>query len=250
MNNQNQYPGAIAESAEDGWTTGPPEFPVGQVGSGLAQLQALSGPWSVARVITAPTLTQRMITMEPGFARLPAFEIGAIANTLAFLFQHTMTWTLLWARSVGGPAHFEQTESVTYGVSSEQGLELARTVGMKVGGEAEFWIGKISTELSAEWSKLTRSTIRIEAQREASTHLSYEVPAGGMDIALWRLDSRLTRRLILRPGKELPPEPLPQWVEMAIAARSSLVDIPTGITQAKTRMTGMTRGVKVNELEA
>jgi hypothetical protein len=187
--------------------------------------------------------------MEPGFARLPAPEIGTIANTLAFLFQHTMEWTPVGVRSLGGPGHFEQTESVTYGVSAEQGLELARTVGIEIGGEAKVPFGRVSTELSAEWSKLTRSTIRIEAQRETTTHLSYEVPAGGMDIALWRLDSRLTRRLILRPGKQLPPEPLPHWVEMAIAARPILIDIPTGITQAKTRMAETIHAVKVAERE-
>ena len=105
---------------------------------------------------------------------------------------------------------------------------------------SRFRILKASTELSAEWSKVTRSTVKIEAQREATTNLSYDVPADGMDIALWRLDSRLTRRLMLRPGKHLPPEPLPHWVDMAIAARASVVDIPTNITQAKTRMAGIT----------
>ncbi|SRR5271166_529568 len=230
---------AIVEASADSRMIEPPEFPGRQVGSGLAQLQGLSKPWSVARVSTAPTLTQQILAIEPDFDRLPRFQIGAIANTLTFLFNHTMTWTLVWARSEGGPGHFEQTESVAYGVSAEQGLELARTVGMKVGADFDFLAGSVSSKLSAEWSKLTRSTVRIEARREADCQLSYDIPAGGMDIALWRLDSMLTRQLILRPGKHLPLDPLPHWVDIAIAARVILINIPTEITQTKTRITGI-----------
>lgn len=215
---------------------GPPRFAGTGVGSGLEQLTNHSALWAVTRVLTAPGLTHKILEVEPGFTRLPEQAIVAAANTLGFLFVHARTWTLLWAKSIPGPGHFEQTESVTYGVSTEQGIELARKVGLKADGGLDFTLGKIHAEASAEWSRLTRDTFKLETQRETSTTLSYDVPADGMDIALWRLDSQLTRRLVIRVGRQLPSDPLPAWVEAAVAARASQITVPLGITRAITRM--------------
>lgn len=231
-------PGATTAPDAEPATPEPPTFTGSRIGTGLDQLASRSTPRTVARVITAPALTRKILESEPGFGRMTEQTLVTAANTLAFLFEHARVWTLLWAKSIGGPGHFEQSESVTYGISAEQSLELARKAGMKATAEGGVKVVKLTGELSGEWSKLTRATFRAEAQRDASTTLSYDIPIGGMDIALWRLDSRLSRRIVIRPGQELPPEPLPHWVELAVAARTSEVVIPTGITRAMSRCTG------------
>lgn len=216
----------------------PPDFPGTEVGTGLDRLEALSAPWSVARAVTAPELTRELLIQEPGFADMSAYTAVTITSTLTFLFQHTRVWTLLWAESVAGPARFEDSRTVRSGVSIDKTVELARTAGLKLTGEGDLWVVKASAEVSAQWSKLTRSTIRVDTENETKRALEFTVPPGGMDIALWQLESRLTRRLILRPGRHLPEEPLPHWVETAIATPVRSVAILTSITQSVTRMPG------------
>lgn len=217
--------------------TGPPAFPGQRVGAGLDQLEALATPWMISRTITTPRLAYQLLQGEPGFAHRPRAELTTIANTLTFLFQHTKAWTLLWAESVAGPSQFEDNRRVRCGVSVDQSRQLALAAGIKTKAEGDLWAVSASAEISAEWSKLTNSTVRIEGETEFTRSLTFTVPAGGMDIALWQLESRLTRRLILRPGQRLP-DPVPAWVEVAIAVpvRSSVV--LTSITRSITRTAG------------
>lgn len=213
----------------------PPDFPGSAIGSGMDLLAELSSPWTTARAITAPGLTRQLLAHEQGFAVLSPEHLTAVANTLTFLFQHTKVWSLLWAESVAGPATFRDTRTVRWGVGVEKSRELARTAGLKVEAEGDVWVAKASAELSAEWSKLTQSTVRIDVETETTRELEFDVPAGGMDIALWQLESRLTRRLVLRPRRHLPPEPLPHWVETAIATPVRSIVMPVNLTRSTTR---------------
>lgn len=213
---------------------GPPSFPGVRVGQGLDELPGLATPWTVSRAITAPDLTRRLLAGEPGWAGLPTRKIDTISGILTFLFQQTKTWTLVWAESVAGPARFGSVRTVRSGAGIEEARELARTAGMKVGAEGDVWVAAASAELSSEWTKLTNSKVRIDNEAESTRVLQFDVPPGGMDIALWQLEVRLTRRLVLRPGARLP-EPLPDWVEIAIASPVRSVRIPTDITRSLTR---------------
>lgn len=214
---------------------GPPDFPGLGVGSMLDELVGMSAPWTAALAITAPRLTQELLAREQGFAGLVPKDIVVIANTLTFLFQHTKVWKLLWADSVAGPALFKDSRTVRCGMGVEKTKELALTAGLQVTAEGDVWIGKAAAELSAEWSKLTQSTVRIDTETEFTRELNFEVPVGGMDIALWQLESRLTRRLVLRPGVRLPPDPLPHWVELAIATPVRSTAVLTSVTCSTTR---------------
>ncbi|WP_290054344.1 hypothetical protein [Amycolatopsis solani] len=216
----------------------PPAFSGDSVGSGLARLADLAAPWTAARAVTAPELTRRLLVDEPGFFGLPQAELADAANTLTFLFQHTKVWRLLWAESVAGPALFRDSRTVRSGVGQEVSRELARTVGLELSGKGDVWVVNVSGELSAEWSKLTQSMVRIETETEFKRELEFDVPAGGMDIALWQLESRLTRRLILRPHHHLPPDPLPDWAETAIATAVKSTSILTNVTRSLTRLNG------------
>lgn len=204
----------------------------------LDELVGMSAPWTAARAVTAPELTQELLAQEQGFAGLAPRETTAVANTLTFLFQHTKVWKLLWADSVAGPALFKDSRTVRCGVSVEKTKELAVTAGLQVKAEAEMWIASASADLSTEWSKLTQSTVRIDTETEFTRELEFDVPPGGMDIALWQMESRLTRRLILRPGAHLPPDPLPHWAETAIATPIRSIAMLTSITRSMTRTAG------------
>jgi hypothetical protein len=209
------------------------------VGSRLDELVGLSAPWTAARAVTAPTLTEELLKQEQGFLGLGRADRFTVANTLTYLFQHTKVWTLLWAESVAGTAVFKDSRTVRCGVGVEKSKELALTAGLDVMLEADIWFASAAVDLSAEWSKLTQSTVRIDVESEFTRELEFEVPAGGMDIALWQLESRLTRRLILRPGKRLPPDPLPGWAETAIATPIRSIAILTSVTRSMTRTAGL-----------
>jgi hypothetical protein len=201
----------------------------------LDELAVMSPPWTVARAVTAPSLTRDLLIHEQGFASLTAAETAEAANTLTFLFQHTKVWTLLWAESIAGPSLFKDSRTVRSGVGVEKSKELALTAGITAKGEWDMWMVKASAELSAEWSKLTQSTVRLDMETEFTRELEFDVPAGGMDIALWQLEARLTRRLILRTGANLPPDPIPEWAEMAIATPARSTTVMTSITRSTTR---------------
>ncbi|MEV4806313.1 hypothetical protein AB0K18_40495 [Nonomuraea sp. NPDC049421] len=191
-----------------------------KVGARLDELEVASTPWTVTRTITAPDLTYRLLRREPAFSALPSARLREIASLLAFLFQHTRVWHLVWVESVPGPGIFEDSRTIRAGTSKESVAELARTVGMDVELEGGLWVATAKAKLSAEWSKLTRSTVCIGTETETRGALTLPVPSGGMDIALWQLESRLTRRLALRPGVRLSPDPQPAWVEMAMSTPS------------------------------
>lgn len=213
----------------------PPGFLGEGVGDRLHALQSASAPWVVSRAISSPDLTQRLLHGEPGFALLPRASIEAAANTLAFLFQHTQTWRLAWVESVAGPSHFKDSRKVRVGLSNTTMIELARTAGIEVEGSGSIVVADISAEVTAKWSKLTQSTVTIDVEEEFTRVLDFDIPPGGMDIALWQLESQLTRRLVLRPGLQLPPDPLPRWVESALAAQICSVTLASAVTQSVIR---------------
>ncbi|WP_214407874.1 hypothetical protein [Pseudonocardia lacus] len=214
----------------------PPDFPPGAIGTGLGRLGELSAPWTAARAITAPTLTLGLLRHEPGFAGLPRSDLLAAANSLAYLYQHTKSWVLIWAESIAGPAAFKDSRTVRCGVGQEKSKELALSAGLTLKAEGDVWLASASAELSTEWSKLTQSTVRIDVESEFTRELEFDVPPGGRDIALWQLESRLTKRLVQRPNVALPPDPLPEWVEIAIATPPRTTTVLTAITQTITRL--------------
>jgi len=55
-----------------------------------------------------------------------------------------------------------------------------------------------------------------------------------MDIALWQLEERLTRRLALRRGVSLQ-DPLPKWIDTALTVPVRSIRVPTAVLRTVTR---------------
>ena len=180
---------------------------------------------------SAPELTLRLLAADPDFRGLSRLTLVTAANTLTFQLAHIQRWRLLWVESTPGPSRFSDVRTVRVGVTEDVARELARTVAVDVKGS----ISIIAAQAGAHWSRLTRSTVSIRAEAEFTRTLEYDIPAVGMDIALWQLESQLIRRLQLRPNASLPPDPVPRWVELAITAEVRSVTVPASITRVVTR---------------
>ncbi|KUN17315.1 hypothetical protein AQJ23_40960 [Streptomyces antibioticus] len=211
----------------------PPAFHGETVGSDLDKLEHVRSAWLISRSISARPFTEKLLAQESGFAALTTHELSAAAHTLTYKFGHVQRWRLLWAVSLDGPSQFGDARTVRHGVSEETARELADSIGV----EAKLDVKFLAAQASRQWSRLTRSTISVNAESEFTRTLTYEVPAEGMDIALWQLESQLIRRLELRPGAVLPPDPVPRWVGLAVAARSRsrVITVPTNVVRARTR---------------
>jgi hypothetical protein len=211
----------------------PPPFLGDAVGSALGELQHQHSGWLVSRSVSAAPFTQRLLAREPGFSGLSSSDLRAASQTLTFRLGHVQRWRLLWAVSADGPGQFSDERTVRVGVSEETARELATTIGLEAKTDVFF----LAAQASAQWSRLTRSTISVNTESEFTRTLSYDVPEGGMDIALWQLESQLVRRLELRPGAALPPDPVPRWVELAVTARARtrVINVPTNVVRVLTR---------------
>ncbi|MDR6977676.1 hypothetical protein J2X68_004395 [Streptomyces sp. 3330] len=177
--------------------------------------------------------TRRLLAQEPGFGTLAPSQLDAASRVLTFRLGHVQRRRLLWVVSTDGPSQFTDERTVRVGVSEEPARELATTIGL----EAKLDIPFLAAQASAQWSRLTRSTISVNTESEFTRTLSYDVPEGGLDIALWQLESQLVRLLELRAGAALPPDPLPPWVEPAATARarSRVITVPTNVVRVLTR---------------
>ncbi|MGW0871490.1 hypothetical protein ACWD3Z_13505 [Streptomyces sp. NPDC002740] len=211
----------------------PPAFQGESVGSALGELQHRQSAWLVSRSISAPAFTRRLLAQEPGFGTLAPAQLDTASELLTFRLGHAQRWRLLWVVSTDGPSQFTDERTVRVGVSEETARELATTIGL----EAKLDIPFLAAQASAQWSRLTRSTISVNTESEFTRTLSYDVPEGGLDIALWQLESQLIRRLELRAGAALPPDPMPRWVELAVTARarSRVITVPTNVVRVLTR---------------
>ncbi|MGW6525455.1 hypothetical protein [Streptomyces sp. NPDC054962] len=211
----------------------PPAFLGESVGSSLGELQHRQSAWLVSRSISAPAFTRRLLAREPGFGTLASSQLGAASEVLTFRLGHVQRWRLLWVVSTDGPSQFTDERTVRVGVSEETARELATTIGL----EAKLDIPFLAAQASAQWSRLTRSTISVNTESEFTRTLSYDVPESGLDIALWQLESQLVRRLELRAGAALPPDPMPRWVELAVTARARtrVITVPTNVVRVLTR---------------
>ncbi|MCX5204128.1 hypothetical protein OG897_22085 [Streptomyces sp. NBC_00237] len=213
----------------------PPGFLGSAVGSHLGELADASAPWTESRAASAPDLTYELLHHEPGFAVLPSAVLAEVADCLTFIFEHTRFWDLLFVESVAGPSQFSESRTVQAGVSRETAIQLGRTVGLDISAEGDVWLAKTKAELTTEWTKLTNNTVRIDTETQLTRAVEYPVPDGGMDIAMWQLGSRFMRRLILRRGAHLPPDPIPAWAEMALAVPPRLATVPSTVVRTMTR---------------
>ncbi|WP_062641586.1 hypothetical protein [Streptomyces maremycinicus] len=211
----------------------PPGFLGESVGAALGELQHRQSAWLVSRSISAPPFTRRLLAREPCFDTLAPTQLSAASQALTFRLGHVQRWRLLWVVSADGPGQFTDERTVRVGVTEETARELATTIGL----EAKLDIPFLAAQASAQWSRLTRSTISVNTESEFTRTLSYDVPEGGLDIALWQLESQLLRRLELRAGAALPPDPMPRWVELAVTtrARSRVITVPTNVVRVLTR---------------
>jgi len=192
-------------------------------------------PWIVARTCTSPELTARLLAEEPGFASLPKRRVDKISRMLTFLFLRTREWALIWAESVSGPARrYQIVHRIRRGVGAEEIRELARTVAFRTGASIGLLAANVSVALGREWSKFTNSHVHFDAEEEITRVLEFDVPPGGMDIALWQLEERLTRRLALRRGVSLQ-DPLPKWIDTALTVPVRSIRVPTAVLRTVTR---------------
>ncbi len=218
----------------DQFRVGPPNFVDASPGSNFPGVEE-SSPILVARASTAPAMTAQLLRHEDRFSSLSFRDIADAANALTMVFEHRYVWKLVWVQSISTPGKVSDTRKIRRGVGTDKSLELARTAGVDFEASGDVWVLAAATKLSAEWSRLTRSSVRIDMEEECERSIEIDVPAGGMDVALWQVESQLSRRIVTRRGAELPNDPLPDWCEYAIQARSRLIAVPTAITKVRHR---------------
>jgi hypothetical protein len=210
--------------------SGPPAFLGPDVGDRIDELAGVSEVRSVARTIATPRLTIRLMRADPLFNGLTEQELADAANNLTFVFRHQQRWRLHWVESVPGPAQFSDTRRVEVGVTHEAATELTKAVK----GSAKVNIFTVAVDASAEWTKVTRSTVNIVLTQESTRNVTYDVPEPGMDIALWQLESILSRSMALRPNEHVRAD-VPRWIERALQHGDRSVVVPTTTTRIMVR---------------
>lgn len=208
----------------------PPPFPGSSVGQ-TGNLAASSSAVRVARGITAPRKTLQLLRQEAPFDTLWPAELATAADTLTFVFDRMQRWRLVWVETVPGPGRFVTRRSVQVGAGEEAMRTASRTAGLEVKGSAPV----LSGAASHEWSRATQSSVTLARQTELERSIELDIPEEGMDIALWQLEDVLRRQIALRPGAELPPDPLPRWVEMAVSSRPIEMHLGSHVTRVTKR---------------
>ena len=180
----------------------------------------------ISQAASAPDRTRSLLLAISEFRALSANDLTSAANTLTFVFSVAKEWRRVASESVSGPARFKDGRTMNYGLSKEAAEEVTRTVGLSGGADLKLLVANASRE----WTTMTQTTLNLHLEVETTREVEFQIDAPGATIERWQRFTILTRRLRLRPGADLPPDPLPRWVELAVAMAVTQVEVPSDET--------------------